>query len=156
MATLASRGFQTKSMALAVIAALLLIICPGCNSKGRTRPIGFIRLGSAAELAQSEERYFPEARVLLRHDKGGFSAMSTVCTYDLSPLTHIQGQGDRAWISSYTSSSYDDHGHVTNGPAKASLPYYYLRLAPGIYGGAADTLYVEIGVERSEDWRLEF
>ena len=93
--------------------------------------------------------------MVVRHDEHGFSAMSTDCTHDLSPLTRKVTPGGEVWVSSYTASSYDSKGHVLSGPAKANLPYFKLKLDSGTYGGPLNTLYAEVGEERSEEWRLE-
>lgn len=133
-----------------------LLICTACDTSGRKRPIGYVRLGPAAELAQRPETFFSEARVLLRYDDRGFSAMSTSCTYDLSALTRVSDGPTKRWLSSYSSSAYDDQGRVLAGPAKSNLPFYELKMAAGTYGGVPDTLFVEIGMETESSWRLPF
>jgi len=151
-----SGGCATIRCVTLALLLLSLVHVLGCKSKGRTRPVGFMRLGSVLELAQSEETFLSQERILLRYDSRGFSAMSTSCTYDLSPLTRVSEQGGRRWRSSYSGSGYDDKGHVIEGPSKVNLPFYELKIDQGRYGGPADTLYVEIGSEKPEDWRLPF
>lgn len=132
----------------------LLVTGSGCDRGGKKRPIGFIRLGPAAELAEQGETFISEARILVRYDQGGFSAMSTACTYDLSALTKVGYEGSKRWVSSYSTSSYDEAGKVLKGPARVNLPFYRLQLAAGRYGGPADTLFVEVGAETDPEWRL--
>ena len=116
--------------------------------------MGFLRLGTVSELAQSSETFFSDLKVLLRRDEAGFYAMSTMCTYDLSPLIYSQRDGKLLWRSQRTDSAYDADGRVAHGPAQYPLPFYKLDVAPGTVGGPADTLFVQVGVERPADWRL--
>lgn len=131
----------------------------GCNlAGGRSRPQGFMRLGPIADLASRSETFLPEVRILVRHDKGGFSAMSTECTYDLAALSPTRRDGKVVWTSPFSTSSYDEFGHVLSGPARKALPYFKLRVEAGSVGqgtpAQADTLFVEIGTEMPETWRL--
>lgn len=107
-----------------------------------------------AQLAQRDETFFSDRKILLRRDAAGFSAMSTVCTYDLSPLIFLERDGKILWRSQFTESAYNPDGSVAHGPTKYALPFYKLEMAAGTIGGPADTLFVEVGVERSESWRL--
>ncbi len=136
--------------------AMFMLSLSACDTAGRKRSIGYVRLGPAAEIAQRPETFFSEARVLLRYDDEGFSAMSTACTYDLSALTRLGEGSSQRWVSSYSSSAYDDQGRVLVGPTKSNLPFYKLRIAAGTYGGVPDTLFVEIGTEVEAAWRLPF
>jgi hypothetical protein len=154
--SLKGRWFYWGAGLLCVVCSCVLFMCTGCNSGGMKRPVGFVRLGPAAELAQRPETFFSEARVLVRYDGRGFSAMSTACTQDLSALTRIGDGPRRRWVSSLSSSAYDDEGRVIAGPTKAHLPFYELKLAAGTYGGVPDTLFVEIGMETESAWRLPF
>jgi nitrite reductase/ring-hydroxylating ferredoxin subunit len=149
----ASSFFKTV---LTIGLALLVSIGVACDGGARKRPIGYVRLGLAAELAQRPETFFSDARVFLRYEDGGFSAMSTACTHDLSALTRVSERGAKRWVSSYSSSSYDDRGRVLEGPARSNLPFYKVQLAAGTYGGVPDTLFVEIGVEIDSARRLSW
>lgn len=126
-----------------------------CQRDVQHRPYGVIRLGNAQDLRDSET-YLPEPRVVLRHDAAGFYAMSTLCTFDLSPLTlNKSASGDLILKSTYSSSKYDAQGAVILGPAKAPLPYYAIELADDGEGTAPTTLYAIIGNEVSPQWRLK-
>jgi hypothetical protein len=145
---------QTYLLVKRLIVGLICVLFLGCQTSGMKRPSGYFRLGQVEVLAQSAETHFSDYKILLRRDSRGFSAMSTACTYDLTPLMRVGATGVEHWRSSHTESEYSNEGQVTHGPAKAPLPYYFLRIAPGEYGGKADTLYVEVGATRPAEWRL--
>jgi hypothetical protein len=126
----------------------------GCDIGTKRRPPGLFTLGAVKVLRGSPLTVFPELKIAVRYDAGGFSAMSTACTHDLSPLVR-SGTGEKEyWRSMYTTSEYELDGTVRKGPARSNLPYYELRLASGQYGGEPDTLFVMVGVERPREWRL--
>jgi nitrite reductase/ring-hydroxylating ferredoxin subunit len=136
-----------------VVLAALAVATSACNKRSIERPVGYFKLGRLEDLAK-DETYFSDLKILLRHDQGGFYAMSTACTYDGAPLTRVTTGGDERWESSYTASVYDARGHVLHGPTEVNLPYYNLKADSGVYGGPVDTLYVQVGVPRPEEWRL--
>lgn len=144
--------FYKAVLAVACTAAVVTLCA--CFGGGQKRPAGFFKLGSVAELARPSETFFSDLKILLRRDSGGFYAMSTACTYDLSSLVYSERSGKLLWRSQYTESAYAPDGSVVHGPAKAPLPYYKLAIAPGTIGGPADTLFVEVGIERDPSWRL--
>ncbi len=148
---------ESPCTALSSILFLLLLALSlsSCDMSAKTRPPGLFRLGKVSELKSVDQRAFPEFKIVLFHDQRGFYAMSTACTYDLSPLVRSgQSGGDEHWRSMYTSSEYGLDGRVRKGPARADLPFYELRFAAGAYGGVADTLFVMVGVPRPREWRL--
>lgn len=146
---------RTPPKILVVMSALLAVVVLGaCLGGAKKRPAGFLNLGSVAELAAHKETFFSDLKILLRRDSGGFYAMSTACTYDLSPLLYAERNGELLWRSQYTESAYGADGSVVHGPARYPLPYYKLTMAPGTIGGPADTLFVEVGIERQPSWRL--
>lgn len=112
-----------------------------------------MRLGEVSGFLVNE-KYLPDLRVLVRKDARGLYAMSTECTHDLSALRLVERDGRRVFVSDYSTSTYDWNGKVLSGPAKGDLPYYYLRVDSGVYGGPKDTLYVDVGDERPATWRL--
>lgn len=125
----------------------------GCHEGVERRPPGYIRLGPIKDFL-TPETFLKVDRILVRHDDGGFSAMSTLCTHDLSPLQPKMKDGQRIWVSEYSASTYADDGTVLTLPAKAPLPYFRLEFASAKYGGPVDTLYVYVGDDRPKDWRL--
>jgi hypothetical protein len=145
---------KQQKRVVASVVGLIFIAFLGCQSGEMRRPPGYFRLGLVVDLARSPETHFSDYKILLRRDGQGFSAMSTACTYDLTPLMRVGQPGDEHWRSSYTESEYGADGQVLHGPAKAPLPFYFLRIAPGEYGGKPDTLFVEVGVTRPKEWRL--
>ena len=139
----------------ALFAALLCsVLATACFWGPKKRPVGFLNLGPVAQLAQHDETFFSDLEILLRRDAGGFYAMSTACTYDLSGLIYSERDGKLLWRSQYTESAYNSDGTVAHGPTKYPLPFYKLELASGTIGGPPDTLFVEVGVERPASWRL--
>ena len=136
-----------------VLLAFLLLFFSACDFTTKKRAVGYFRLGIAFAL-KAPETYFPESKVLLRYDQKGFSAMSTECTYDLSPLIRKQENGKVVWISTETESKYDEQGLVLHGPTKTRLPFYKLKLDSAVYGGPADTLYVHVGYEVDPEFRV--
>ena len=132
----------------------LLVLLGACLGGPQRRPAGFLNLGKVAELAGKEESFFSDLKIFLRRDAGGFFAMSTACTYDLSPLFLAQVGAQRVWRSQRTESMYALDGTVLHGPTKHPLPFYKLEMAPGLVGGPRDTLFVEVGIERPSSWRL--
>ena len=149
MASLNRRSFGF----LFTFIVLVIFSGSGCQSGGLKRPVGFMRLGLISDLTKPET-YFPDEKLMLRHDEKGFSVMSTTCTYDLSPLLKQRYQNSYVWVSSFTDSTYDALGKVRTGPATIDLPYYRIEFGASAYGGPIDTIYVEVGVERDKDWRI--
>lgn len=132
---------------------LFLFFPSACDVTSKKRAVGYFRLGLAFAL-KSPETYFPDSKILLRYDSKGFNAMSTACTYDLSPLMKKREGSKEVWVSSETESKYDDTGNVLHGPAMTRLPFYELKLDSAVYGGPADTLYVHVGSEVDPEYRL--
>lgn len=148
-----SRFRGGPGLASVVVFSALLTLC-ACFWGPKKRPAGFLNLGNVAQLAQHDETFFSDLKILLRRDSGGFYAMSTACTYDLSALIFSERDGKLLWRSQFTESAYSADGSVAHGPTRYPLPYYKLELAPGTVGGPPDTLFVEVGVERPSAWRL--
>lgn len=132
----------------------VLVCLWGCEGGVKKRPFGAFRLGNSNELS-APETDLNQYGLVLRRDEGGWFVMSTYCTYDLSHLKRVQTKDGFVYVSDYNESRYAADGTVLNGPAKAPLPYYKLRLEPGEYGGPKDTLYVEVGQEVGREWRLK-
>lgn len=129
------------------------LIAAGCEPAVRDRPFGDMRLGLAKDLLGSSN-FLDNSEIFLRRDERGWYGMSTMCTKDASILVRRAGPNGEILASQYTSSTYDLNGKVLSGPAVKNLPYYELFLDQGTYGGAKDTLYARIGVEKGSDWRL--
>jgi hypothetical protein len=144
---------STVFFRIAVLAALLVAggACGGCR---RERPYGLQRLGRVADL-QAPETYFQDKNILLLHDADGFAAISTMCTYDLTPLVRQETNTGCIWASAYSESKYECRGKVLSGPTRYDLPYYEVLLEPGEYGGAPDSLYVWIAKNKPPAWRLK-
>lgn len=142
--------------ALRLLALLLITttIC-GCDSS-RKRPVGYFHLGEAAQLAAEKEHLFEDLRILVRYDEEGFSAMSTECPYDGVVLARVREGNASIWRSPTSGSVYDGKGKVVKGPSTHNLPFYELRLDRDSYEGRVPTLYVHVGVEREEGWRLKY
>lgn len=132
----------------------LISLFSGCERHQR-RPYVYLRVGKIHDFKQ-QETYLPDLRLVIFKDEKGFSAMSTDCTYDLTPLKRIEEGGVVLYSSTYTTSQYTRDGEVKQGPTKFPLPRYKLEYASTLYGGVFDSLYVFIGDEVSKDWRLGF
>lgn len=146
-------GFFRTALRSALLLCTVLFFV-GCESGVERRPFGYLRLGSIGAF-QEPMKYLPNDAIVLRRDSGGFSAMSTLCTFDLSPLRLERGPGGEIYLqSTVTKSRYAIDGKVIDGPAKAPLPYFFLELAVDDVGRAPDTLYVKIGKEVEPSWRL--
>jgi len=146
-------NYRKLSNLLSII--LLTIFLNSCFDQVRKRPVGWMRLGPVKDFL-ADETYLSEKRLMIRRDQGGFSAMSTMCTYDLSALRRVVTGDTYIWVSSFSDSKFSATGEVLEGPARAPLPYYYLRIDALVHGGPIDTLYVQIGIERDKSWRLPF
>jgi hypothetical protein len=131
-----------------------LLFFTSCTSAERERPYGELRLGNVNQL-KADEMYLADARLLLKRDAGGWYIMSTLCTYDLSPLVPHRKPEGVYWHSQYTESKYDPNGNVLSGPSRAPLPRYKLSIDSWSPGGRKDTLYVAIGDKVSQEWRLQ-
>lgn len=153
----------------------------GCDS-GRVRPVGFFHLGKVADLFSPETR-LAQTGLVLRHDANGFWVMSTYSTYDLSPLEWEKDGREEVLVSPRNGGRYSADGSVLTEPMDLcaslgstrqvwcrlmalisgrgwrpwadKLPFYKLRLDSSDYGGIKDSLYVEVGVERPQGWRLK-
>ena len=145
---------SSRQLLCSAVLFLLLVAIAACLGGPKRRPAGFLNLGLVEELARSDQTFFSDLKILLRRDERGFYAMSTACTYDLSPLLFSERDGQLLWRSQLSPSSYAPDGSVVHGPATAPLPYYKLQVAPGTIGGPADTLFVEVGIDRPASWRL--
>lgn len=144
-------SINKKFRFLLLIALIVSIL--GCHEEPRTRPYGYIKIGKISELMQPESRLW-DLRLIVRYDQGGFSAMSTECTYDLAPLKTKMKDGREILYSDFSDSTYDLSGKVLTGPSKFALPYYRLEFGQGAYEGPYDTLYVAVGEEKDPSWRL--
>ena len=134
----------------------VMAVASGCDSGGKHRPFGYLRLGKLDSFSEPEKLLLKEA-ILLRHDEKGFFAMSTLCTFDLTPLLLVSGESPSSlpfFRSRVTTSTYNLDGVVTNGPATVNLPYFELELAPGGVGESPNTLYAKIGRKVDSSWRL--
>ena len=135
---------------------LMLLTFASCGSRQLHRPAQVMRVGPIASFFESPETYLPDLRIIVRIDDRGLSVMSTECTVDLSPLELVEEGENRFLRSRFSTAKYSLTGQVLSGPAVAPLPYFKARLAEGIWGGAKDTLFVEIGSlnEVNSEWRL--
>lgn len=132
----------------------LALLVSGCKSSNLTRPYGYLRLGPLKNFLAAETVLESEG-LLIRHDQGGLYAMSTYCTFDLTPLKlQAPSSGERVFMSAYTASSYFLDGTVKTGPASHRLPYYKLEIDSLEVQGPKDTLYVYIADEVDAKWRL--
>jgi len=154
-----------KSSIILSMLFLASVIAGGCNTGGKHRPFGYLRLGKVDSFSESEKLLLKEA-ILLRHDEKGFFAMSTLCTFDLTPLLLVSGESPlfkssvpssspvSFFRSRVTTSTYNLNGEVTHGPATVNLPYFELELASGGIGEPPNTIYAKIGREVNPSWRL--
>lgn len=137
------------------IAGFTFALYSGCDSLGqRKRPYGYVRLGKLADF-QQEQQFLPDLRLLVRKDAAGYSAMSTLCTFDLSSLKQVASDSGYVWKSESTSSTYSAEGKVLTGPAQHDLPYYRMVLDQWDIKSPKNTLYVYIGDEQPASWRLK-
>lgn len=146
--------FSAGCGALMFLAVLLVLLGSfGCDTS-RKRAVGYFKLGSAESLAREGTHFFEDLRIVLRYDERGFSAMSTECPYDGAALMRVR-EGERVvWRSPSSGSVYDQNGTVLHGPSTYNLPYYELKVDRDSYEGSIPTLYVHVGVNKDQDWRL--
>lgn len=138
---------------LTVSLLFILFVLTGCEHKGLERPYGYIKLGKIDQFT-GRRTFLTRDRLVIRRDEQGLYVMSTLCTYDLSPLVPQTTAHGIRFVSQYSTSTYDISGVVLRGPAQVSLPYYELRLASEDETGVRNTLYVYIGKQVSPSWRL--
>lgn len=145
------------------IISLLGLLC-GCDepSVAQKRPYGEMRLGKLSDISRAPESMFDNQGFLVRFDEGGFSAMSTLSSWDLTPLVIRQTPDGPIFVSTdpYSKSTYDKSGKVLTGPAKDPLPFYQLTVGSGVYcrteeSCPKDTLFVIVGREVPSTWRLK-
>lgn len=146
---LSEKLFSVKRL-LCCVALLSVVLLSACEKK---RPPGYLNIGKVSEIA-SQSVFLQDKQIFLHRDQRGVSVMSTLCSYDLSPLRLIVENGREVLVSDYSASRYDVQGNVLAGPAERPLPYYSARLDSGVYGGPLDTIYVQIGTEVDRGWRL--
>lgn len=129
---------------------VLIALLSGCEKK---RPPGFLNIGRIADVGQ-KTAFLVDKEIFLLRDERGVSVMSSLCSYDLSPL-RLVSEGDRQiFVSDYSESRYDISGHVLHGPATKDLSFYAVRIDAWEYGGTKDTLYVDFSREVDRNWRL--
>ena len=155
MDTLGPLPTVRRGHASGVLLAALCLVLAACEVGVRKRAYGYMRVGKVEDLRAAPETYLPDKQLLLRYDAGGFSAMSTACTFDVSSLERVPSGDSYIFASSYTASRYDRAGKVLHGPAKADLPYYRLWLGRSEDNGPPDAIYVAIGEEVPPAWRLK-
>lgn len=145
----------TRALPVSLLRFLVVfsVLGAGCQDSTMRRPPGYLRLGKLAEM-QSPEQWLEAERLFLRLDERGYSVMSTLCTHDLTPLALENTEAGQMFVSRFTTSKYLKDGTVVSGPAKTDLPYYELVIAPEVWGGSVDTLYVRVGTEKPPTWRL--
>lgn len=136
-----------------VVLALLVCVLLTAASCEKKRPPGYLSLGKVTVIA-AVSGFLPDMQVYIHRDERGLSVMSTLCSYDLSPLRLVEEGGGKMFVSDYTTSRYDLTGHVLQGPADRDLSFYSARIDAGEYDGAKDTLYVDFSKEVTRDWRL--
>ena len=138
-----------------LLSVFLITSLSSCKPSHRERPYGDLRLGKVADF-QEAEIVLDKERLLLRHDKAGFSVMSTLCSMDLTPLRRVvdPSGGEIRWVSDYSASVYQNDGKVIHGPAVRNLPYFKIVLDQGNFDSPKDTLYARIGEEVPPTWRL--
>ena len=147
-------GTVKHTISAVITFSLIIITLLGCDTHhNQKRPVGYLRLGYVDELTRPET-FLSDLRLLLRMDERGFYVMSTICPYDSSPLKPIERDGKLFFGSTLTESLYTVEGKVVKGPAFVNLPYYKLRIAESEIGGPADGLYVLLGEEAGDQWRL--
>lgn len=133
---------------------VLVVSLAGCDTS-RKRAVGYFTLGDARKLAEEGDHHFEQERILLRYNDEGFSAMSTECPYDGAVLVRAHEGGAVVWRSPLSGSTYDEYGKVIRGPSTHNLPFYDVRVDRNSYNGTIPTLFVHVGVERPETWRLK-
>jgi nitrite reductase/ring-hydroxylating ferredoxin subunit len=136
------------------VIACILGSLVGCKSDLK-RPYGFVRVGKVDSFNLGQT-WLKQFRLVVNRDKLGIFVMSTECTFDGTPLNLITVDDSFILKSSYSDSSYSNFGKVLTGPAKSDLPYYKTLQAAEKLGGAIDTLYVVIGSEVGEKWRMSY
>ena len=135
-----------------LLAALLLVV--SCKPEVRRRPFGYMHIGRIGDFT-GPESFVEKDRLFVIRDSKGIAVMSTLCTYDLSPLElKTNDSGQKIWVSRYSDSQYSLDGKVLHGPAKANLPYYYVQIDRNSYDGPRDGIYVQLGKEVEPEWRL--
>lgn len=152
MGSLRALGAGRFGPGLSFLLLLLVIFFPGCKQQVLERPPGYIKVGKLSEFKEVEN-FKPDMRFLVIKDERGIAALSTLCTYDLTPLRLVHREGGREFVSDYTDSRYSIRGKVLNGPSVADLPYYQAVVDSELLGGPKDTLYVHVGKKRDPDWR---
>jgi len=101
-----------------------------------------------------EETDLNDLRLVVRRDVGGFSVMSTLCTYDLSPLVKQEIEGKVVWTSTLSTSTYSQDGKVLKGPATYPLPYFNIQIDSSVPRGQLDLIFAEVGKEKPQSWRF--
>jgi Rieske Fe-S protein len=124
----------------------------GCDLHNRKRPYGYIRVGPLKNFLK-KETLSEEYNLFIRRDERGLYAMSTMCTYDLAPLSLKRAGSKLIFYSHSNESTYDSEGRVLSGPSHHNLPYYKLRIDAKLRGGPVDTLYAIIADEVPPSWR---
>lgn len=140
-----------------------VVFLTSCEPSVLHRPYGDMKVGLLADL-QAPETYLPQLGLLVRHDSGGLSAMSTFCTRDLSHLTRKKSGDSYVWVSQFSASQYTPEGKVIVGPAIKDLPYFSLFIDPDfvqekdgklIRGSPAVFVRMGKGREVGPTWRLK-
>jgi hypothetical protein len=135
---------------------VVVLSAASCREKELHRPSGVIRVAPLSDILAQPSSYFEDLRLLVRVDEKGVSVMSTLCSYDLTPLHIVEQSGKRVFVSDYSSSTYTEFGERLTGPTIHGLHYHKALVEAGVYGGVPDTLFVSLGSESevSPDWRL--
>lgn len=150
-----SRRISRFTLNVRYFIVMVILLLVACEPSSRERPLGVVRLGAWQRFAQMEpgELVLHDYRLLLRRDERGWSAMSLLCTSDLSPLVRREANGSFEWYSELSGVTYDSEGNIRSGKARRRLPFYEIFVDQGPPNSPV-MLYAYLGREKDPDWRL--
>ncbi len=116
--TTASLGLAGAALGSLVVRVPIPAILPG--------PSSLVKIGDASDFPVGVEREIEEAKLIVRSDEAGISAMSLICTH----LGCIVKQTNDGFSCPCHGSKFAPDGKVLKGPAPRSLPWFRVSQLP--------------------------
>lgn len=109
------------------------------------RPASFA-VGNPADFPPDSVTYVPFGRLFVLNTRGGFGAMTSICTH--LGCNVVQASGGGGFECPCHGSTFDGMGNPISGPAPAPLKWFKLRVS------RRGDLIVDTRIEVEPEWRL--
>jgi cytochrome b6-f complex iron-sulfur subunit len=113
---------------LVFIMLFFLVVAFGAQGQGRAQDSGssVLAIGSVEDFPSGTIKPFPRDKIIVFSDDAGLYAISTECTHLRCNLAFKKEFN--TFMCPCHGSSFDNKGEVLSGPAKRSLPWYFIQI----------------------------